>query len=334
MKLLVASTSNPERWHDAFAARFPDAAVARWPDAPPEVDYLIAWKPDPEVFRRVRVRRAMFNLGAGVEATLALPTLPPDLTVIRLEDAGMAAQMADYVSLAVLAAFRERALTRASRRPAAGRNGRRGARTDFRVGMLGAGVLGQAVGRAVAALGFPVMLWSRTPRSIEGLETHAGADALDAFLARSQVLVGLLPSTPDTRGLLDAARLARLPRGAHVVNVGRGDLIVDEALVAALDAGHLAGATLDVFRTEPLPAGHPFWHHPAITITPHVSAATLFDVSADQVALQDRARSSAAKRSAASSTVREATRMTSPRRSLRSPPPEGACQSLGTARRD
>lgn len=286
MKLLVASTSNPGRWHDAFAARFPDAAVARWPDAPPEVDYLIAWKPDPEVFRRVRVRRAMFNLGAGVEATLALPTLPPDLTVIRLEDAGMAGQMADYVSLAVLAAFRETGAY--AREQAAGRWTQRPPRRkdDFRVGILGAGVLGQAVGRAVAAIGFPVMLWSRTPRSIANLETHAGAGALDDFLARADVLVGLLPSTPDTRGLLDAARLARLPRGAHLVNVGRGDLIVDQDLLAALDAGHLAGATLDVFRTEPLPAGHPFWHHPAITITPHVSAATLFDVSADQVALK------------------------------------------------
>jgi glyoxylate/hydroxypyruvate reductase A len=285
VKLLVATTSNPERWYGAFAARFPDA-VARWPDAPPEVDYLVAWKPDPEVFRRVRVRRAMFNLGAGVEATLALPTLPPDLTVIRLEDAGMAAQMADYVSLAVLAAFREAGAY--AREQAAGRWTQRPPRRkdDFAVGVLGAGVLGQAVGRAVAALGFPVMLWGRTPRAVGGLETYAGDDALDRVLARAQVLVGLLPSTPETRGLLDAARLARLPRGAQVVNVGRGDLIVDEALLAALDAGHLASATLDVFRTEPLPAAHPFWHHPSITLTPHVSAATLFDVSADQVAFK------------------------------------------------
>lgn len=284
MKLLLATASNADRWYGAFAARMPDAAIARWPEAPAEVDYALVWKPDPDVFRRVRVRRAAFNLGAGVEALLAVPTLPADLPVVRLEDAGMAEQMADYASLAVLAAFRDAADY--AREQAAGRWTQLPPRrkADFPVGILGAGVLAQRVGRAIAALGFPVALWGRTPRAVDGLDVHAGADALEPFLARSRVVVGLLPSTPATRGLLDARRLACLPAGAHLVNVGRGDLVVDEALLEALDAGRVAHATLDVFRTEPLPAGHPFWHHPRVTVTPHVSAATLVAESADQVA--------------------------------------------------
>jgi glyoxylate/hydroxypyruvate reductase A len=201
----------------------------------------------------------------------------------------MAEQMAEYVTLAVLAAYREQreyALAQRERRWAP--RPRRPKR-DFAVGLLGYGVLGRAVAAALAPFGFPLLAWVREPRPLAGVETFAGPAGLDAMLRRTRVLVVMLPSTPETSGLVDARRLSQLPEGAHLVNVARGELVVDADVVAALDRGHLASATLDVFRDEPLPPGHPFWHHPRIAITPHVSAETLVAESAAQVAAKVRA---------------------------------------------
>lgn len=284
MNLLIAAARDADRWRDAFAAALPAAHIAVWPDAPAAVDYAAVWKPATGVFRRVWVRRAIFNLGAGVDALLAIDGLPREVPIVRLEDAGMAEQMAEYVSLAVLRAYRDAG--HYTREQAAGRWSpieRRDKKT-FRVGLLGAGVLGRAVAAALRALGFPVAVWSRTASELPGATRYWGDSELRAFLGSLSVAVAMLPSTPATRGLLDAERLAWFAPGAHLVNVGRGDLVVDEDLVAAIDAGRLAGATLDVFRDEPLPPAHPFWHHPRIVMTPHVSAVTLVPESAAQVA--------------------------------------------------
>ncbi|MEP7180917.1 MAG: glyoxylate/hydroxypyruvate reductase A [Betaproteobacteria bacterium] len=277
-----------DEWHAALATALPDAAIAMWPDAPPAPDYALVWKPPAELFKRSRPTRAIFNLGAGVDSLLAVPTLPEGVPVIRLEDAGMAAQMAEYVTLAVLRAYRE-----SDRYDEAQRAGRwqprpRLAQSDFGIGILGFGVLGRAVAAALAPFGFPLAGWSRRRRDEAGVAAFAGPDELPAFLQRTRVLVCLLPSTLQTRGLLCRATLERLSRGAHVVNVARGDLVVDADLVALLDAGHLAGATLDVFRTEPLPPDHAFWHHPRIVVTPHVSAVTDVASSISQVAVKIR----------------------------------------------
>jgi glyoxylate/hydroxypyruvate reductase A len=204
--------------------------------------------------------------------------------VIRLEDAGMAAQMGEYVTLAVLRAYRELDAYVAQQREGRWQPRPRIAKSAFGVGILGFGVLGRAVAEALAPFGFPLRAWSLSRKRSPGVESFAGRAELAPFLAASQMLVCLLPSTPETRGLLDRAAFAALPRGAHVVNVARGDIVVDDDLTAALDRGHLAGATLDVFRTEPLPSGHPFWHHPRITLTPHASAVTLVEDAAVQVA--------------------------------------------------
>ncbi len=237
----------------------------------------------------MRVRRAIFNLGAGVDALLAIDTLPADVPVVRLEDAGMAAQMAEYAVLAVLREFRDADhYVRAQRAGHWSPLDRRD-KAAFGVGILGAGVLAQAVVRALSPFDFPLATWSRSAHAIPGAESYAGRSALSAFLARSRMAIALLPSTEATRGLLDAAAFAALPAGAHVVNLGRGDLIVEADLVAALDRGHLGHATLDVFRDEPLPPSHPFWHHSGITITPHVSAVTLVAEAAAQVAAKLRA---------------------------------------------
>jgi glyoxylate/hydroxypyruvate reductase A len=284
MRLLLATRTHAAEWRAAFRAALPQADLHVWPEAPDEVDYALVWRPPPECFLRVRVARAIANLGAGADALLALPTLPANVPVLRLTDAGMAEQMAEYVTLAVLAAYRERHAYAEQQRERRWVPRNRLRKDAFQVGLLGMGVLGAAVAQALRPFGFPLAAWTRSAREVPGVTMHAGTDGLARLLAGSSVLVCMLPSTPQTRGLLDADRLRRLPRGAHVVNVARGDLVVEDDLLALLDEGHLATATLDVFRDEPLPAAHPFWHHPRVVVTPHVSAATLIDVSVAQVA--------------------------------------------------
>lgn len=287
--LLAFSHHDVTPWRDAFARALPEARVHVWPDTPEAVDVVAAWRPPAAVFDRVRVRHAIANLGAGVDALLKLPNLPASVPVLRLEDAGMAVQMAEYVTLAVLRAYREVPAYETQQREGRWVQRERVDKAAFGIGILGLGVLGQAVARPLLEFGFPVHGWSRTPRELAGITAHTGATGLATLLASVRMVVCLLPSTPATRGLLDRATLGMLPRGAHLVNVARGDLVVDDDLLALLDDGHLASATLDVFHAEPLPPAHPFWRHPRVTLTPHVSAATDIGASVAQVADKCRA---------------------------------------------
>jgi glyoxylate/hydroxypyruvate reductase A len=272
-----------EAWRVALAAALPEAMIEVWPDASADPDYALVWRPPAELFSRVRPAKAIFNLGAGVDTLLAVPTLPRDVPILRLEDAGMAEQMAEYVTLAVLRAYREADVYAAQQRAAHWRPRERRAKAEFGVGLLGCGVLGRSIAAALAPFGFPLAGWSRTGKALPGVAV-LGTDNFTSFLAASRALVCTLPLTPQTTGLLDRAALAQLPRGAHVINVARGEIVVDADLLGLLDEGHLSGATLDVFRTEPLPPEHAFWHHPRITVTPHVSAVTLITESVAQVA--------------------------------------------------
>ena len=277
-----------DRWHAALAAELPDAEITLWPAAPDRPDYALVWKPPAGLFAAAHPSRAVFNLGAGVEALLAVPTLPRDVPIVRLEDAGMAVQMAEYVTMAVLRAYREMDAYAEQQRGGEWRARARLPKSRYAVGILGLGTLGQAVASALVALGFPVRGWTRHPKAVPQVEGFAGPGGLSAFLAGTCVLVCLLPATATTRGLLDRRTLALLPRGAHVVNVARGEIVDDDDLLQLIDAGHLAGAVLDVFRVEPLPPEHPFWHHPKIVVTPHVSAVTLVADSIAQVAAKIR----------------------------------------------
>ncbi len=277
-----------EEWRAVLASLLPEADIAVWPAAPAIPDYALVWKPPAELFLRVRPAKAIFNLGAGVDALLDVPTLPPDVPVIRLEDAGMAEQMREYVTLAVLGAYREADAYAAQQRAVHWEQRPRLRKAEFGIGLLGFGVLGQAIANGFLPLGFPLAGWSRTRKAVTGVQCYAGPVELPGFLARTRVLVCLLPRTPETCGLLDRATLARLPRGAHVINVARGEIIVDDDLVSLLDSGHLASATLDVFRFEPLPADHAFWHHPRVTLTPHTSAVTRVADSIAQITAKIR----------------------------------------------
>jgi glyoxylate/hydroxypyruvate reductase A len=297
MRIVVAhSEAGAGRaWRDALAGRLPQASVTLDPGTPdgresaaaPDrgpADYAVAWDPPADFFRRHPALRALFSSGAGVDHLLRHPELPAALPIVRLEDAGMAELMADYClhALLHLAGRHDRY---ASQQPHATWHEHPGfTRAELPVGVLGVGVLGAHVARHLARAGFTVRGFARTPRSIEGVEVLHGTAQWHAFLAATRVLILLAPLTPATENLIDADALARLRPGGWLVNVARGALVVDADLLAALDAGRLAGATLDVFREEPLPAAHPFWRHPGIRLTPHASAPTQVAVSAAQVA--------------------------------------------------
>jgi glyoxylate/hydroxypyruvate reductase A len=246
-------------------------------------DHAVVWAP-PQAFIDEQVGlRTLFNIGAGVDAVLQLH-LPPELQVVRLDDAGMSVQMTEYVCHAVIRHFREFDAYERDVREGKWSYRKPNARSDFAVGVMGLGVLGARVAKTLQAFEFPVNGWSRSAKPLPGVQGFVGMEQLDAFLSRSRVLVNLLPLTAETENILNATTLSKLPSQAYVINVARGRHLVEEDLLALLDSGHLSGATLDVFRTEPLPAGHVFWTHPKITLTPHTSARTLREESAAQIA--------------------------------------------------
>ncbi len=284
MKITFCCTdAKPEPWLHGFSAALPGAEISVWQPGAPQADYAVVWAPPQQFIDEQLGLKALFNIGAGVDGLLKL-RLPPQALVVRLDDAGMAVQMAEYVCHAVIRHFREFDGYEAD--TAAGRWGYRKPRlrSDYPIGVMGLGVLGERVAKALSQFDFPINGWSRSPKAIEGVRAFAGADQFNDFLAASRVLVNLLPLTPDTTDVINKDTLARLQPGAYVINVARGAHLVDEDLLAAIESGQVAGATLDVFRTEPLPAGHPFWTHPRITVTPHTSARTLRDESIAQIA--------------------------------------------------
>ncbi|WP_343593493.1 glyoxylate/hydroxypyruvate reductase A [Paracidovorax wautersii] len=284
MNITICCTdTKTEPWVAGLRAALPGAHVSVWQPGDPQADFAVVWAPPQPFLDEQPGLKVLFNIGAGVDALLRL-RLPPGAQVVRLDDAGMSVQMAEYVCHAVIRHFRELDAYEADMR--GGRWGYRKPRlrSEFTVGVMGLGVLGERVARALAHFEFPVLGWSRSPKSVPGVRAFEGAGQFDDFLAASRVLVNLLPLTPATENLLNRATLSRLPAGAYLINVARGAHVVEEDLLALVDSGHLAGATLDVFRTEPLPAGHPFWNHPRIVATPHTSARTLRDESIAQIA--------------------------------------------------
>jgi glyoxylate/hydroxypyruvate reductase A len=266
------------------------ARVVTEAEDPAAVDYIVYAPSSPlQDFRPFSRARAVLSLWAGVERIVANPTLTQPLC--RMVDPALTEGMVEWVVGHSLRHHlgMDRHIVNPGRiwDPACPPLAR-----ERPVTILGLGALGAACGQALAALNFPVTGWSRSPKAIAGLRCLSGPEGLEQALAQAAILVLLLPRTPETENLLDARRLARLPRGAVILNPGRGALIDDAALLAALDAGHLGHATLDVFRTEPLPADHPFWGHPGITVTPHIAADTR-PASAARVLVANIARAEA-----------------------------------------
>ena len=239
-----------------------------------EIEVALAWKPKPGLLATFKNMKMIVSLGMGVDHLLADDKLPEGVPITRIMDDGLVGQMSEYAIYWALRHHRDIDKYSASQR----------ARTwkpeDFvdtihrRIGVMGLGTIGQDTARKFAMLGFPTAGWSRTAKTIADIETFHGADGFRNFLARTDILVDVLPLTRDTRGLLDAGAFAALPRGAYFINMARGGHVVDADLLAALGSGHLSGAALDVFNTEPLPSNHPYWTHPRVHVTPHIAGAT------------------------------------------------------------
>ncbi|MEC5215229.1 glyoxylate/hydroxypyruvate reductase A [Actimicrobium sp. GrIS 1.19] len=286
MEILVyAHGSSGEEWLADLQRALPLADVRLWREGDQAAaDYAVVWRPPAEMLRGRADLKAIFNLGAGVDAILQLGEALPDVPVVRLDDAGMGVQMAEYVTHAVLRYFRRFDEFDAQSRDHQWRFLKPRSKEDFCIGILGMGVLGSRIAEALQHFDFPVHGWSRSRKEIAGVHSHAGTEELETFLSHSQVLVCVLPLTDDTSGILDYGTLAHLPKGAFLINVARGAHLVERDLLQLLEDGHLAGATLDVFHDEPLPSDHPFWREPRITITPHIAALTQRGDSIRQIA--------------------------------------------------
>ncbi|MGY6410349.1 MAG: 2-hydroxyacid dehydrogenase [Alkalilacustris sp.] len=278
MTLTVYFAARNDLWADyraPLAQALQEAGVdARLTDHAPDpedVDVIVYAPGALDSFAPFTRLRAVLNLWAGVERVLPVPGLTAPLC--RMVDPAMTEGMTEYVVGHVMRHHLGLDLDRARQDGVWHKRSVPIAR-ERHVTVLGLGALGSSAGRALSALNFNVTGWSRTRREVEGLTCLWAEDGLARALSTAEILVTLLPHTPETESLLDARRLAMLPRGAVIVNPGRGALIDDDALLAALDAGHIAHATLDVFRTEPLPSDHPYWAHPNVTVTPHIAAET------------------------------------------------------------
>ena len=239
-----------------------------------DIEIVLAWKPPAGLIASFPNVKLIVSLGMGVDHLLADDRLPAGVPIVRIMDEGLVGQMSEYAIYWALRHHREIDKYAASQRTRQWKPEDFVDTIDRRIGVMGLGSIGQDTAAKFAALGFPTAGWSRTARTLPGIETFHGADGFQRFLARTDILVDVLPLTRDTRNLLDAKAFAALPKGAYLINMARGGHVVDEALLAALESGQVSGAALDVFNVEPLPADHPYWTHPKVHVTPHIAGAT------------------------------------------------------------
>jgi glyoxylate/hydroxypyruvate reductase len=282
--LFYSLDDDAEAWRRELLRRLPDLEYRVWPGVgdPAGVDAALVWRPPPGLLRSLPNLKAVLSLAAGVDALLADGTLP-DVPLCRLVDPSLTRTMSEFVLLQVLKYHRGLDVYARYQRQARWRLHLPPPPAATAVGLMGLGVLGEDAARTVQAHGFTVRGWSRTRKDLPGVTCFAGADGLGEFLGGTDILVCLLPLTAETRGILDAESFASLPHGAFVINVARGAHLVEADLLAALDSGHLGGATLDVFHTEPLPPESPLWSHPKVLVTPHVASYCLPATAAEGV---------------------------------------------------
>lgn len=285
--LFISSWDDKGAWRKRLLAIEPDLDFRVWPDDvgdPAKVEAAMVWKPPEGVLASFPNLKAILSLGMGVDHVFADAKLPRHVPVARMFDRDLIDRMSEYCVHAVLHYHRSRDVTDAQQRagkwkviwpePHA---------SERRVGILGVGAIGGDVAAKLRPFGFRLAGWSRSPKDLPGVDSFVGDEGLLPFLARSEIVICLLPLTPQTHDLLDARAFAAMPKGAVLVNVARGGHVVEADLIAALDSGQLAAAQLDVFRVEPLPAGHPFWTHPKIRVTPHNAGITNPDSAAQQI---------------------------------------------------
>ena len=283
--LLYRGDGQTGPWAEDFARLLPGGETLSWREGEtlPACDYAVLWNPAAGLLPQLAQVKAIFLMGAGADAVLKFGEALPKVPLVRLGDAGMAVQMAEYVAYATLRYFRRFDEYEEQARHGLWAPLPAHEKKDFTIGVMGLGKLGLRVVETMRGFGFPVRGWSRTAKDLPGVECFAGMASLDEFLSGTRVLVSLLPLTAETNNLLDRRRLATLPKGAYLINVARGAQVAEPDLLTLIRSGHIAGATLDVFRNEPLPAPHPFWEEPRITITPHISALTVREDAVRQI---------------------------------------------------
>lgn len=286
--LIASGNWAPEPWAAPFESE-PHRPLAIWPNVPDReaIHYVLAWRPPAEAFANLPNLRAVFSLGAGVDHVVGNEALP-DVPIVRVVDPDLTTRMTEWVTLQVLLHHRQHLAYTRQQAEHQWRELRQPVAHDVRVGIMGLGELGRDAAEVIARLGFQVAGWSRSAKDIPGISCFHGEEGLTPFLGRTDILVVLVPLTPDTRGILDASVFDRLAKdgalgGPVLINGGRGGLQVASDILAALDDGRLIGASLDVFEPEPLPADSPFWDHPRVVLTPHVAASSEASVLADGI---------------------------------------------------
>lgn len=272
--VIIAPNMDLDEWVRHIRRLEPGIDLRIWPDTgnPDDIDFAMVYTPPAGVFQSYPNLKGILYMGAGVDALFRDLDFPKTVPLARTVDARTLRSIGEYVVMTVLSHCRN--YHGYIKNQAAGRWDRRPPlmAEETPIGLMGVGEIGSSVARQLRPFDFPLQTWSRTPKRIAGVDSFSGQNELRRFLARSRILVCLLPLTPETRGILNRDTLPQLPRGAFVINVARGEHVVEADLIEALESGHLAGACLDVFPSEPLPAQHPFWHHPDIIVTPHVAS--------------------------------------------------------------
>ena len=284
--LFHSHNESPEEWGAALRELIPDLDFRVWPNVgdPLDIEFALTWDLPPGSLIPMSNLKCICSLGQGVDHVFRDEHLPAGAKVMRLVDPWMAQAMSEWMLLNILRFHRQGPEYEDQQRRKVWHVLPAPETSHRRVGVLGLGALGADTARKVAALGFDTAGWSRTEKQIDGVTSFHGEDQLTAFLNRTDILCCLLPLTPATAGIINAAALAALPAGAFVLNAGRGQHVVDADLLAALESGHVAGAALDVFHQEPLPPENPYWDHPRVQLWPHASAQSNADSAAEQVA--------------------------------------------------
>ena len=264
------------RWKEALYQRVPGLDIVTFPFVgdPSEIEVAVVWEPPKGLLASMPKLKLVVSTGAGVDHILKDPTFPKDVPLVRMVDPGLTQGMVEYVVMAALLCSRKMHRTFAAHARKLWEPETVPLAPELTVGIMGMGVLGRACAGALRGMGYDVIGWSRTPKDFDEIQSFDGLDGLEKFLTRTQILVCLLPLTPETEGILGRGTFNRLPNGSAVINVGRGGHLIEQDLITALDKGKVEVAVLDVFNEEPLPVDNPLWEHPRVFVTPHIASVT------------------------------------------------------------
>jgi len=292
--VFISSDAPVDRWRKALIPALPEIDFSHdfhvWPDCfgandiSMNVDIALVWRPEPGALKHFPNLKAVINLGAGVDAILTDETYPKNIPLIRLIDPTLTQHMSEFIVHKVLHFHRKFHIYDQMQRNHKWQELRQDDTQQKRVGIMGLGTLGVDAARHLSHFGFKIAGWSRTEKHVFGIESFHGQDSLKYFLKSTDILVCLLPLTTETRDIINKNTISQLPAGAYIINAGRGHQINENDLLSALDSGHIAGAALDVFCTEPLPTNSIIWDHPKITVTPHIASITSVSSAAKNIA--------------------------------------------------